>query len=198
MCSPPSSGEWSRWRKASVPKCAQGVTGNATSTPPFRRVLNMSASMEPFVIKKETLMVIFNTMSNTVIMHVYIASEPGNPVLRRCTVILSLTQTWFHPAHISTPKGAYNARCHYRHKALLKHIAIASCQVLIVYGWVNQSPHDNIAAPGDSNPRPFGYESYAPTNCTITARYQLPDTKTPHLSYYIDRKDTTKEYYLTL
>jgi len=40
-------------------------------------------------------------------MHVYIATEPGKPVLRRCTVLLSLTQTCFHPAHISTPKRAY-------------------------------------------------------------------------------------------
>ena len=40
-------------------------------------------------------------------MHVYIAPEPGNPVLRRCTVLLSLTQTCFHPTHISTHKGAY-------------------------------------------------------------------------------------------
>jgi len=37
------------------------------------------------------------------------------------------------------------------------------------YGWVNQSPHDNIAAPGASNPRPFGYESYVLTNCAITS-----------------------------
>jgi len=66
-----------------------------------------------------------------IIMHVYIAPEPGNPVLRRCTVLLSLTQICFHPTHISTPKGAYNAYCHYRRKALLKHIAIVSCQVLI-------------------------------------------------------------------
>ena len=41
-------------------------------------------------------------------MHVCIAPEPGNPVLRRCTVLLSLTQTCSNPAHISTPKGAYN------------------------------------------------------------------------------------------
>ena len=27
-----------------------------------------------------------------------------------------------------------------------------------------------IAAPGASNPRPFGYESYALTNCAATAR----------------------------
>ena len=45
-------------------------------------------------------------------MHVYIAPETGNPVLRRFTVLLSLTQTCFQPAHILTPKGAYNARRH--------------------------------------------------------------------------------------
>ena len=42
-----------------------------------------------------------------IIMHVYIAPEPGNPVLRRCTVVLSLIQTCFYPTHISTAKGAY-------------------------------------------------------------------------------------------
>jgi len=68
---------------------------------------------------------------NNLIMHVYIVPEPGNSVLRRCTILLSLTRTCFHPAHISTPKRAYNACCHYRRKALLKHIATASCQVLI-------------------------------------------------------------------
>ena len=66
-------------------------------------------------------------------MHVCIMPEPGNPVLRHSTVLLSLTQTCFHPAHISTPKGTYNACCHYRHKALFKNIAIASCQVLILW-----------------------------------------------------------------
>ena len=45
----------------------------------------------------------------SLIMCVYIAPEPGHPVLRRCTVLLSQTQTCFHPTHISTPKGAYNA-----------------------------------------------------------------------------------------
>ena len=64
-------------------------------------------------------------------MHVYIASEPGNPVLSCCTILLSLTQTCFNPAPISTPNGAYNACCHYRPKVLLKHIAITSCWVLI-------------------------------------------------------------------
>ena len=69
---------------------------------------------------------------NNIILHVYIAPEPGNPVLRRCTVLVSLSQTCFYPAHVSTPNGAYNAFCHYRRKALLKHIAIAACQVLII------------------------------------------------------------------
>ena len=45
-------------------------------------------------------------------MHVYIAPEPGIPVLRHCTVLLSRTQTCFSPTHISTPKGGYNACCH--------------------------------------------------------------------------------------
>ena len=62
-------------------------------------------------------------------MHVYIALEPGNPVVSGSTVLLSLIQTYFHPAHILTPKGAYNACCHYRRKMLFKDIAITSCQV---------------------------------------------------------------------
>ena len=86
------------------------------------------------------------------------------------TILLSLTQTCFHPAHISTPRGVYNTYGHYRCKALLKHLAITSCQVLIFYGWVNQSPHNSIAAHGALNLRPFGYESYALTKCAITAR----------------------------
>jgi len=65
-------------------------------------------------------------------MNVYIAPEPADPVLMRCTVSLSLAQACFYPAHISTPNGAYNACCHYRRKVLLKHMAIASCQVFIV------------------------------------------------------------------
>jgi len=36
------------------------------------------------------------------------------------------------------------------------------------YGWVNQSPHDSIAAPGASNLQIFCNESYALTNCAIT------------------------------
>jgi len=40
---------------------------------------------------------------------------------------------------------------------------------------VNQSPDDSIAAPGASNPRPFGYESYALTGCAIRHRVELID-----------------------
>ena len=72
-------------------------------------------------------------------MHVYIGPEPSNPVLRRCTELLSLTQTCFHLAQISTRKGAYNTRCHYKRKALPKHIAITSCEVLISMGeWTSR------------------------------------------------------------
>ena len=38
-------------------------------------------------------------------MHVYIAPKPGNPVLRRCTVLLSLTRTCSNPVPTSTPNG---------------------------------------------------------------------------------------------
>ena len=40
-------------------------------------------------------------------------------------------------AHIWTPKGAYNACCHYRCIALIKDTAIVSCLILIS-GWMNQ------------------------------------------------------------
>ena len=49
----------------------------------------------------------------------------------------------------------------------LKTIAITSCQVLIFYGWVNQLPHDSIAAHRASNRRLFGCGSYALINYTI-------------------------------
>ena len=54
----------------------------------------------------------FSLIVNIITIHVYIAPDPGNPVLRRCTVLLSLTRICFHPAHIATPEGAYNACCH--------------------------------------------------------------------------------------
>ena len=84
------------------------------------------------------------------------------------TILLSLTRSSFYPAYISTPKWAYNTCCHYRRKALLKYIAITSCQVLIYSGWVNQSPHDGIAAHRASNPWPFGHEYSDLTKCAIT------------------------------
>ena len=37
-------------------------------------------------------------------MHVYIASEPGNLILRHCTILLSLSQTWFNQAPPQLPK----------------------------------------------------------------------------------------------
>jgi len=43
-----------------------------------------------------------------IIMHVYIVSKPSNSILRWCTILLSLTQTCFNPAHTSTSKGEYN------------------------------------------------------------------------------------------
>jgi len=51
--------------------------------------------------------------------------------------VIILIQTCFHPAHMSTPNGAYNACCRYRGKALLKHIAITSCQMLI-FLWMSE------------------------------------------------------------
>ena len=65
-------------------------------------------------------------------MHVYIDPEPGNPVLRRCTILLSLTQSCFNKVHISTPNGAYNTCCHNSRKMLIKYIPIMSCRDLIV------------------------------------------------------------------
>ena len=62
-------------------------------------------------------------------------TKSGNPVLRH-TILLSMTQAYFNPAHTSAHKGAYNACCHYRHKALPRHVAIMFCQVLIS-GWHN-------------------------------------------------------------
>ena len=35
-----------------------------------------------------------------IIIQVYIETEPDNPVLRRCTILVSPTQTCFHPANI--------------------------------------------------------------------------------------------------
>jgi len=41
------------------------------------------------------------------------------------------------------------------------------------YGWVNQSPHDNIAAPEALNLWPFSYQSPTLTNCAIIARHTI-------------------------
>ena len=93
-----------------------------------------------------------NNNNNNNMWYLYSALIQLEVDLRRITtiftILLSLTQTCFHPAHISTPKGAYNACCHYKRKVLLV--------LILFYGWVNQSPHDNIAAHGASNQRQFG------------------------------------------
>ena len=85
------------------------------------------------------------------------------------TILLSPTQTCFHPAHISTTKGAYNACCHYRHKALLKHIAIASCQVLI-FLWMSEPV---TALQRSLEPVTVQLRDLRSNNCTISikARY---------------------------
>ena len=106
-----------------------------------------------------------------IIMHVYIAPEPGNPVLRRCTISLSTTKTCFHPTHISIPKGAYNAY------NVTQTQPSRPVSYSFFYGWVNQSLHDNIAAQGNSSPRPFSYEPYALNNwfifCFVHARIHI-------------------------
>ena len=43
------------------------------------------------------------------VCNIYIAPIQLEAALRLFTILLSLTQTCFHPAHISTPKGAYNS-----------------------------------------------------------------------------------------
>ena len=47
-----------------------------------------------------------------IIIHVYIAAEPGNPVLRRRTMVSSLTQIAFNPGPTSTSNGAPSACWH--------------------------------------------------------------------------------------
>jgi len=68
---------------------------------------------------------------NNNMWHLYSTLFSSIAALRCFTLLLSLTQTCSNPALISTPNGAYSACCHYRHKALLKHISITSCEVLI-------------------------------------------------------------------
>ena len=48
----------------------------------------------------------------------------------RFMVLSSLSRICSNSAHSSTPKGASNACCHDRRKALLKHIPTTSCQKL--------------------------------------------------------------------
>ena len=85
-------------------------------------------------------------------MHVYIAPEPGNPVLRRCTIIIIPDSDLFQSnTHISSPGSIQHMLPIWR-IALILHMTIASCQVLVFYGLVNRSPHDSVAA-GESRTR---------------------------------------------
>ena len=63
--------------------------------------------------------------------------------------------------------------CNERRNALLKRIAITSCQILISMDELTSRQRANIAAPGASNRRHFAYESHALINCAITARLTL-------------------------
>jgi len=51
---------------------------------------------------------IITTTTTIIISHVYIVPKPGNPNLRCGSILLSLTQTCFNPAHTETPKGPHN------------------------------------------------------------------------------------------
>jgi len=62
-----------------------------------------------------------------IIIHVYISPEPGHTVLRRCTVLLSLTQTCFHPSQLQREHTKYAA---IKGAESLKHIDIMSYQVI--------------------------------------------------------------------
>ena len=90
--------------------------------------------------------VVDHIINNNNMLHLYSVLSRQIAVLRHLrhfTVLLSMTQTCFNPAHTSISKGVYNASCHCMRKALFKHTAITSCQVLI-FGWVNQLPHVSI------------------------------------------------------
>ena len=138
-----------------LPWLTSRAAGYKSIAPGFKR--------HPSYVKKGVsfftlLNYLWRSLRPFIIMHVYIAPELGNPVMRRCTILVSPTQTCFQQAHIATPKGAYNACCHYRRSVTQTHIhhAVSGSHL---YGWVNQSQHDSIAAPGASNTRPFGYQS---------------------------------------
>ena len=84
-------------------------------------------------------------------------------------IIIFPTRTRFNPAHTSTPEGAYNKCCRYRHIGLLRHTAIKSSQVLIL--WMSEPVAMRLhCGSRASNLQPFGYESYALTHCAITAQ----------------------------
>ena len=99
-------------------------------------------------------------------MHVYIVPEPGKPVLRHCTVLLSLTQTCFYNL---TSQGSIQCMLPLKTQSINRTRSHHVLSGSHFYGWVNQSPNDSTAAPGASKLWLFGYESYPLTNCTITA-----------------------------
>ena len=71
----------------------------------------------------------------------------------------------FNPAQTSTPRGAYIPCFLNQCNGLISHKAISSCQVLS-YGWVNQSPNDDIAVAG-LEPGTFGLRAQRSIHCAI-------------------------------
>ena len=66
-------------------------------------------------------------------MHIYIASEPGNPVLGHCmyTIIIPDSDPFLPSTHLNSQGSIPHMPRLKVQSALLKRIAITSCQVLI-------------------------------------------------------------------
>ena len=97
----------------------------------------------------------------------------------------------FNPAQTSTPRGAYSQCCRIQRKGLVSHKAISSSQVLS-YGWVNQSPNDDIAVAG-LEPATFWLRVRRFNHCAITAGYgnissQLDWSSFTHISHHRDAR----------
>ena len=75
----------------------------------------------------------------------------------------------FHPTHTSTPEGAYNAFCHDRRIALLRrsHHVLSDSHFWLSEPVVTWQRCSYLV----SNPRLFGYDSYALSNCVMTAAH---------------------------
>ena len=105
--------------------------------------------------------------SNIIIMHVYIAPVPGNPVQRRFTISIIPDSDLFNPTHISAPQGVYSDMLPYWCGTNHAH------DHLVLSGTHSWRSHPvatwQHCSGGASNRRPFGYGTYALTNCTITA-----------------------------